>query len=313
MNNITTLLHSILFGDFGLLTLTPRYLFLVLFPIMVFLGIFGQILPKIPFLKKTTPLINQFFYGFIGLGCTTVALASLDYVKNPAMRTRMIWLLILVVPCSSQLAIIATFAAMVTLRVFLLYLLFCLIFMAAIYFLISRVYPLNQGLVKISADTSSFHLFRIVKEAFLSVAETAPPFCVGSILISLAAYFGVLDFISDAFGPFMEDFLHLPKEAASLFVLNILKRDFGSASLLSYAGKGAFDAVQLIVMLMIMTFSVPCFNSTILLVKQQKLPKACLVWLGSLLISILIGKVVSVILSLVFDLGLGLELVVSLP
>ena len=47
MNNITTLLHVILFGDFGLLTLTPRYLFLVLFPIMVFLGVFGQILPKI--------------------------------------------------------------------------------------------------------------------------------------------------------------------------------------------------------------------------------------------------------------------------
>lgn len=296
MNNITTLLHSILFGDFGLLTLTPRYLFLVLFPIMVFLGIFGQILPKIPFLQKTSPLINQFFYGFIGLGCTTVALASLDYVKSPSMKTRMIWLLILVIPCSSQLAIIATFAAMVTLRVFLVYLFFCLVFMALIYFLISRVYPLNEGLVKISSDTTSFHLFRIVKEAFLSVAETALPFCAGSIIISIAAYFGLLDLVSDAFGPFMEKFLHLPRESASLLVLNILKRDFGSASLLSFAGKGAFDAVQLIVMLMMMTFSVPCFNSSILLVKQQKLPKACLIWLGSLVISILIGKIVSLIL-----------------
>lgn len=300
MNNITTLLHSILFGDFGLLTLTPRYLFLVLFPIMVFLGIFGQILPKIPFLQKTSPLINQFFYGFIGLGCTTVALASLDYVKNSSMRTRMIWLLILVVPCSSQLAIIATFAAMVTLRVFLVYLFFCLVFMALIYFLISRVYPLNEGLVKISSDTTSFHLFRIVKEAFLSVAETALPFCAGSIIISIAAYFGLLDLVSDAFGPFMEKFLHLPRESASLLVLNILKRDFGSASLLSFAGKGAFDAVQLIVMLLMMTFSVPCFNSSILLVKQQKLPKACLIWLGSLVISILIGKIVSLILLVCF-------------
>lgn len=300
MNNITTLLHSILFGDFGLLTLTPRYLFLVLFPIMVFLGIFGQILPKIPFLQKTNPLINQFFYGFIGLGCTTVALASLDYVKSPSMKTRMIWLLILVVPCSSQLAIIATFAAMVTLRVFLVYLFFCLVFMALIYFLVSRVYPLNEGLVKISSDTTSFHLFRIVKEAFLSVAETALPFCAGSIIISIAAYFGLLDLVSDAFGPFMEKFLHLPRESASLLVLNILKRDFGSASLLSFAGKGAFDAVQLIVMLMMMTFSVPCFNSSILLVKQQKLPKACLIWLGSLVISILIGKIVSLILLVCF-------------
>ena len=289
-------MHTILFGSFGLLTLTPRYLFLVLFPIMVFLGIFGQILQKIPFLQKTSPLVNQFFYGFVGLGCTTAALASLDYIKNPSMRTRLIWLLILVVPCSSQLAIIATFAAMVTLRVFFVYLLFYIAFMAAIYFLISRIYPLNKGLVKISAGAASFNLPHIVKEAFLSVAETALPFCAGSIVISTAAYFGILDFISEAFGPLMEDFLHLPKEAAALLVLNILKRDFGSATLLSFTGKGAFDAVQLVVILMMMTFSVPCFNSGILLVKQQKLPKACLIWLGSLLISILIGKIVSMIL-----------------
>lgn len=296
MNNITTLFHSVLFGDFGLLTLTPRYLFLVLFPIMIFLGIFGQILPKIPFLQKTSPLVNEFFYGFIGLGCTTVALASLDYVKSPSMRTRMVWLLVLVVPCSSQLAIIATFAAMVTLRVFLLYLLYCLLFMAAIYFIVAKVYPLNQGLVKISSDSASFSPVHIVKDAFLSVVDTTLPFCAGSIIISLAAYFGILDWVSEAFGPFMEHFLHLPKEAASLFVLNVLKRDFGSASLLSYAGKGTFDGVQMIVMLMIMTFSVPCFNSSILLVKQQKLPKACLIWLGSLMISILVGKIVSITL-----------------
>ncbi len=170
--------------------------------------------------------------------------------------------------------------------------------MAAIYFLISRIYPLNEGLVKISNDTSSFNLFRIVKEAFLSVAETALPFLRRQRHHQHSRPFRYSDFISEAFGPFMESFLHLPKESASLFVLNILKRDFGSATLLSLAGKGTFDAVQLIVMLMIMTFSVPCFNSSILLVKQQKLPKACMIWLGSLIISILIGKIVSMILSI---------------
>ena len=120
-------MHVILFGDFGLLTLTPRYLFLVLFS---YYGILRSFLDKY-YLKfhftKNESSDQSVFYGFIGLGCTTVALASLDYVKSPPMRTRMIWLLILVIPCSSQLAIIATFAAMVTLRVFLVYLFFVLL------------------------------------------------------------------------------------------------------------------------------------------------------------------------------------------
>ena len=145
MDNISSLFTWIFFGDFGLLTMTPRYLFLVLFPIMIFLGIFGQILPHIPFLRKTGPFTNQFFYGFVGLGCTTAALASLDYIRDRSMRSRMVWILVLLIPCSSQLAIIASFAALVTLRVFLVYLFFFIFFSAVLYSLISRFYPLNEG------------------------------------------------------------------------------------------------------------------------------------------------------------------------
>ena len=90
MNNIAHLLSWIFFGDFGLLTVTPRYLFLVLFPIMVFLGLLGQVLARVPFLAKSHPLINQFFYTLLGLGCTTAALTALDAIEKPSMRRRMI-------------------------------------------------------------------------------------------------------------------------------------------------------------------------------------------------------------------------------
>lgn len=302
MNNIVSLLSWIFFGDFGLLTLAPRYLFLVLFPIMIFLGFFGYILTRIPFLQKTSPLVNQFFYGVLGLGCTTAALASLDVIEEDAMKRRMIWFLVLLVPCSSQLAIIAAFASMVTLRVFLAYLAFTFIFMAVIYLVLAKCYPLSCGLVKISSSSSSFHPIKIIKDAFFSVTSTIPTFCLGSVIISILWYCGVLDGISAIWGPWLERFLHLPHEAVSLFILNILKRDFGSASLLTFAEGGAFDAVQLVVVLIMLTFSVPCFNSTILLYKQEKLPMASVIWLGSLFVSILFGKIVVAILGICFNL-----------
>lgn len=300
MSNITDLLSWIFFGDFGLLTVTPRYLFCVLFPIMVFLGVLGQVLSRIPFLTRSHPLINQFFYTLLGLGCTTAAITALDAVEKPSMGRRMIWILVLLVPCSSQIALIATFACLVTLRVFAAYLLFAALFTAAIYFFISRVYPLNDSLIRCSQETSSFSLPAVIREAFLSVTGTLIPFSVGSVLISLAMYFGLLDWISAASGPFLDRVLHLPPEAAGLMVLGVLKRDFSSASLLSMAGSGAFDAIQLVVLLVMLTFSVPCFNSTVLLFKQQKLPMAVFIWLGSLSLSLFLGWIVSRVLLICF-------------
>ena len=300
MNNIAHLLSWIFFGDFGLLTVTPRYLFLVLFPIMVFLGVLGQVLSRVPFLTRSHPLINQFFYTLLGLGCTTAALTALDAIEKKPMRRRMIWILILLVPCSSQIALIATFACLVTLRVFAVYLCFTAFFMAVIYFIISRYYPLDPSLVRCQQDAVSFSLTRIIADAFRSVTSTLVPFCTGSVIISLAMYFGLLDWISAASGPLLDRFLHLPPEAAGLMLLNILKRDFSSASLLSIADSGAFDAVQLVVLLIMLTFSVPCFNSTILLFKQQKLPMACFIWLGSLSLSVLLGWFVSRVLLICF-------------
>ncbi len=296
MSSIFSLLYWILLGDFGLLTLTPRYLLGVLFPVMTGLGFLSAFLTRLPFLRKPSPLVNQLFYGISGLGCTTAAFALCQSVEDQKMHRRLLWLLILLVPCSSQLAIIVSFGAIVTLRVFLSYLAFTSLFMAAIYSILSKVYPLTSHLSPPSVITARIRPLEIIKEAFLSVMDTVPSFCIGSIIISVLLYCGTMDGICDIFAPFLQRFLQLPREAVSLFLLNLFKRDYGSASLLSFAETGAFDGIQLVVVMMMLTFCPPCFNSTILLYKQEKLPIASFIWLGSFLISILLGRVVSQVL-----------------
>ncbi|MEY8367676.1 nucleoside recognition domain-containing protein [Anaerovoracaceae bacterium 42-11] len=296
MYNLPSLLDCIFFGEFGLFTLTPRYLFLVLFPVMVLLGIFGQILPKIPFLKETSPAVNQLFYGVIGLGCTTCALAALSPLTDSKSRSRMALILVLLIPCSAQLTLLATFASMVTCRVFLVFLLFSMLFCAVLYLALGLFLPLTDAMVKPENTASQFSLMQVIRDAFQGVCDTAIPFCIGSIIIGILLYFGVLDWLSSFCAPILSDGFHLPPEAASLLLLNVLKRDFGAASLLSFAGSGTFTAAQLLTCVVMMTFSVPCFNSAVLLVKQQKLPEAICIWLGSLLISLLLGKIVCEVL-----------------
>lgn len=287
MSSILSLLSCIFFGDFGLLTLTPRYLFCVLFPVMIFVGFLSAVLSR----NKA----GRWFPLIIGLGCTTAALASLDTVKENTLRRRLLWILVLLVPCSSQIAIIASFAAIVTLHVFLTYAVFSLLIIIGIYFLLSRIYPLAYSQPQPTDRLTAIRPAAIIKEAFLSVTSTIPSFCTGSVIISIATYCGVLEGISELLAPWMERFLLLPKEAASLFILNLFKRDFGSASLLAFAERGVFDAVELLTVMIMLTFCVPCFNTTVLLFKQEKLPMASLIWMGSLFICLLFGRLVSTI------------------
>lgn len=302
MHAILSLLSWIFCGDFGLLTMTPRYLFGVLFPVMVFVGFLAEILHRLQLHQKLYLPADSLLPLVVGLGCTTAAIASLDSPGASSIKTslrhRMVWLLILLIPCSSQIAIIASFAALVTLRVFLSYLAFVFLFAAVIWLILRRVYPLPPaGLQPMPKQQSlpAVKPFVIAKEAFLSVTSTIPSFCIGSVLISGLSYCGVMDGISEIFAPWLETSLHLPKEAASLFILNLFKRDFGSASLLHFAESGAFDACQLVTVMIMLTFCVPCFNTTVLLYKQEKLPMATLLWLGSLFICLLLGRLVSTI------------------
>ena len=297
MNNLLSLFQCILFGEFGLFTLTPKYLFLILFPVLLLLEFLSRLLPVLPFMGKNWIRANRLFYCITGLGCTTVALASLSSLKNQDVKRRITLILILLIPCSAQLTMVTAFAAMVTLRVFLVFLLLFFIFSALIYQVICRFCPLSDRMSFPVSEQAAFHLrsaaVSSVKEAFRSVCETAPAFCAGSVFISIAAFFGLFHQIISLLGPATESFFGLPEEATELLVLNLLKRDFGAASLLTFARQGVFDGTQLIIVVLMMLFSAPCFNSTILLIKQERLPAACLIWLGSLLLSLLIGKTVS--------------------
>lgn len=294
MNGLLPLFQYILWGEFGLLTMMPRYLFCVLLPVMIFLGFLSAILERISFLQNSR---RGFFYAMAGLGCTTAALAASSAIHEKTYRRKMVWILILLIPCSSQITMMAAFASMVTLRVFLAYLLFTSVFTVLIYMVLNKCYPIvplpdHRGVSFITP----LRPLLIFREGFLSVTGTIPSFAVGSIIISGLTYFGCLDAVSSCLAPWLQALLHLPKEAVNLFIVNLFKRDLGSASLLSFAEAGAFDGIQIVVVMIMLTYSVPCFNSTVLLFKQEKLPMAIFLWMGSFCVSFLLGVLVCHIL-----------------
>lgn len=296
---ITSLFQWVCFGEFGILTTAPRYLFGILLPVMVFLELLEPVMTR-PVLQNPTPRVCRFFYGFMGLGCTTLALAAAENIPDRKSRRHISLFLIFLIPCSAKLTIIAAFTSLVTFRVFSVFFLLFLFFCLILYKAVNRICPLSSAMFMPPAapekEPLPRNLIRAFSNALRSVCKTAPPFLLGSILISLAGFFGFFDVLLPFVSPLLERFTCLPDKAAEILFLGMLKRDFAAAALLSATEQGIFDAVQLTVLVLMMLFSTPCFNSAVIFAKQQKLPVTAAVLMGSLLISLIVGWLSSKIL-----------------
>lgn len=313
MTHSDSLLGYIVFGDFGILTMTPAYLFGLLFPVITVFYFLSRCLEDSGLFARFAqlsdkPLSHIGLSGHtllpmvMGFGCVTAALASLSSLENRKERFIASALLSIFIPCSAQTAIIFAMFFFLGPINFLLYLavILSMFFLGAIFLnaLLSpgrfrcAVYaaaPLQKPDFKLIFNAS-------IKSGILFIKEAALPFIAGSIIISLCSYLNIFILLSEWLSPLTVDFLRLPKEAANFFILSIIKRDLGVAGLLSVIQSGSFTDAQLTVSLTVMTLFVPCFASAIILIKQEKLPAALFIWLGSFTVAIFAGKLVSLLL-----------------
>lgn len=309
----STLLGYLLFGDFGILTMTPTYLFGLLFPLITVFYFFIACLEESRLFYRIAnrcdkPLLKIGLSGhslipmLMGFGCVTVALASLSLLESKRERLIASVLLCVIVPCSAQTAIIVALAFLLPPGCFFVYVVMIFLTFLALSLLLNTILPreliLNQKFREVPLRKPPFKkiLQQSVKSGITFVAETAFPFVVGSIIISFLSYMNCFSALSVWLAPFTEGFLRLPKEASNLFILSIIKRDLGVAGLLSVIQSGSFTDEQLAVCLTIMTLFVPCFASVIILFKQEKPPAAILVWLGSFVIAMAVGKLASLLI-----------------
>jgi len=313
MMNADTLIGYILFGDFGILTMTPGFLLGMLFPIITIFYFFSTCLEESGIFAKLGNKCNNALSRFglsgcslfpmlMGFGCVTVALASLTTVKNKREKFIASALLCILVPCSAQVAIIIALAFLIGLKYFLFY-----IFMIAATFLVLSI-VLNALIPRGRRQIDCFHERKlklpefglILKSSVIGgisfIKEAAIPFMAGSVIVSILNFLNCFAALSVWLSPFTEGFLHLPKEAASLFILSIMKRDLGAAGFLAVIQSGTFSSAQLVVCLIIMTLFVPCFASVVILLKQEKLPAAVSIWAGSFIISMVVGKLASLLI-----------------
>ncbi|MHB1043503.1 MAG: ferrous iron transport protein B [Eubacteriales bacterium] len=295
----------ILTGEFGLLTMAVTYILGLLMPLVVGFYFFLSLFEDSGYLPRIATLVDRLLNGvglngrgviplILGFGCVTMATITTRLLGSDRERKIAVLLLGLTIPCSAQMGVIAGMLAATGGWYIALYALVIFTVLVVAGTIMNTLLPgkstdllidlpplrlprLNNVLRKTGIKSYSF-----LKEAF-------PLFALGALIISVFQVTGVLEFLQELLAPLTVGWLKLPKEAATAFIMGIVRRDFGAAGLTGMA----LTPEQTVAALITITLFVPCIASILILFKERSKKEAAVVWGASWAVAFLVGGAVS--------------------
>lgn len=298
-------LGTILIGEFGVLTMTFTYVLGLLMPLVIGFYFFLSLFEDSGYLPRLATLVDRVLTSIglngravipliLGLGCVTMATITTRLLGSDRERRIAIFLLGLTIPCSAQLGVIAGMLAAVGPEFMALYALVIFAVLVVVGTLMNSLLsgqssvllidlpPLRLPRLKNVVTKTGIKSYQFLKEAF-------PLFALGALLISTFQVSGILVALQNLLSPLTVSWLGLPKEAATAFIMGIVRRDFGAAGL---AGM-SLTPIQTVVSLITITLFVPCIASILVMFKERSKQEASLMWLSTWVIAFFIGGIVA--------------------
>jgi ferrous iron transport protein B len=296
-----TILGTILIGEFGILTMTFTYVLGLLLPLVVGFYFILSIFEDSGYLPRIATLVDRVLTGIglngravipliLGFGCVTMATITTRLLGTEREKRIAIFLLGLVIPCSAQLGVIAGLLATVGTA-------YAALYTAVIFAVLVLVGTLMNTMLAgqssdLLIDLPPLRLPRLGNvvtktwiKSYQFVKEAFPLFALGAFLISVFQVTGVLVFMQNLLMPLTVNWLNLPKESATAFIMGIVRRDFGAAGLADLP----MTSIQTVVSLITITLFVPCIASILVIFKERSKKEGTYMWLSTWVIAFLVG------------------------
>lgn len=294
-----------LIGEFGLLTMTPTYVLGLLLPLVMGFYLILSLLEDSGYLPRIAALVDRVMNAIglngravipllLGFGCVTLATIVTRLLGSERERRIAIFLLALAIPCSAQLGIIAGILAGMGTAYIFLYVLIVFVIMAVTGTWLNQLLPGKSSELLIDLPPLRLPKIRNVLQktgikSLQFIKEATPIFALGAVLISVLQLSGVLVFFQKLLAPLTVGWLNLPPESATVFIMGIIRRDFGAAGLSNLT----LTPMQSLVSLVTLTLFVPCIAAMLVLIKERGKKEAPFIWVGSWLIAFLVGGIIA--------------------
>lgn len=300
-----TLFASLLSGDYGLFTLGFRYTFVIILPIVgVFFFTFA-LLEDSGYLPRFAAVMDRWcqYIGLsgtamiplvLGLGCGTMAVLSTRILETRRERKIATFLLALVIPCSSQMALFVSLLSLHP-QAFIVWLFTLLTVFLGAGSLSALVLPGSestfcQEIPPLRLPNLKRSLSKTTHRLTWYIYEVIPLFFTTTLVIWLSSLVGVFPFLISWLET-LAFWLRLPQEFASVFLLGFFRRDYGAAGLYDLAP--SLNWQQLAVISVVLTLFTPCSAQLITMIRERGLWWTLVITLTIMGISICTGVILA--------------------
>ena len=297
--------YIMLVGEFGIITMTTTYLIFLLLPLVLAFYAVLSFMEDSGYLPRLATLVDRAlnYLGLngravipliLGFGCVTSATITTRLLNSEREKTIATAILQFAIPCSAQLAVIAALLAGTGFGPMILYTTVILVVLIAIGTLLNNVLkgasvpllldlpPMRMPRVRNIARKTSLRTYHFMKEA-------SGWFFAGALAVGVAQSTGLLTILQAGLRPIVVRWLQLPPETATVFIMGIVRRDFGAAGLYGMA----LSPLQVTVVLIVITLFVPCVASLMVMMKERGWKEGLVIWIGTWIAAFTIGGVVS--------------------
>ena len=299
---------KLFFGEFGVITMTITYLLFLLFPLVIAFYFAMALLEDSGYLPRLAAMLDRTFNKLglngkavipiiLGFGCITMANITTRLLGTEKEKTIVTAILQFVIPCSAQLAVVTvllTSAGLVPMLIYVSVIGTILILLSTILskFLPGESSPLLLDLPAMRLPRISNVLKKTFYRSIGFMKEAGFWFFVGALGIGIMQITGLLKIWTIILEPLTTVWLKLPKEAATAFVMGMVRRDFGAA--------GLFDLhltrMQITVAIITITLFVPCIASFVVMLKERGWKEGMSIWFGTWITAFLVGGIVAQII-----------------
>ncbi|GAB6282680.1 MAG: ferrous iron transport protein B [Ignavibacterium sp.] len=298
------------FGEFGVITMTITYLLFLLLPLVISFYFGMAILEDSGYLPRLATMMDRSLTKLglngkaiipiiLGFGCVTMATITTRMLGTEREKTIATAILQFVIPCSAQLAVIAvliSYAGIIPLTIYVFVIFSVLVIISTILnkSLSGQSSPLLidlpiMGIPKINnlLKKTYYRTLGFMKEATLW-------FFIGAFIVGLMDITNLLQLFQNFLAPITENWLRLPKEASTAFVMGVVRRDFGAAGLFNLT----LSPYQVTVAIITITLFVPCIASFMVMLNERGWKEGLIVWISAWVLGFTVGGIVAQTFSL---------------
>lgn len=296
------------FGEFGVISMTITYLLFLLLPLVISFYFAMAMLEDSGYLPRLATMLDRTMNKLglngkaiipilLGFGCVTMATITTRLLGTEKEKTIATAILQFTIPCSAQLAVIAVLLSGSGLAPVTIYAFVIILVLVTISTVLNKLLPGQSTPLLIDLPIMRLpKLDNVFKKTFFRsygfMKEAYIWFFVGALLVGLMDVTGLLLLFQDILAPITTQWLKLPKETATAFVMGIVRRDFGAAGLFDLT----LTHMQITVAIITITLFVPCIASFMVMLNERGWRVGLIIWFSAWILAFTIGGIVAQII-----------------